>query len=428
MNYNEFTTLQEAEFELLQELGDVKSIINIAERNIERLKRIFNGYYILVEIVKKEDINILAKNLVSSHYTRNNYLTFQNQSNLNINCGEIFILFCARHENKIEKILKIQKDVLEDNFLKNMSEKNISINKEKLNKFTITKDKIKNFINTEYSKKKNIEKEEEKEALKVKTEKEKEDKKLENDFEKKCLCQFKDIFIAYKSIINGNKEYKLNRNVNKIFSFEWLKSKSYSYHHNLFNSIKEYLINSRENFKKNIYNDINGKKKILKIYNIEFEKEKDIRKKQILRKFDEKRQYKGWIKVNGVKVSENKLDKVLGSIKEKTTKEQIEYINKFSGMKVEAITLKSINTENNTNIEINISPIKQDKFIIDFLSNKETVDWNFIKKYFFYGGGSRRMSSYMSINDLLEFIKELRLTKEDLFTHLKREKMLKKLK
>ncbi len=425
IKYKEFRTLQEAEFELLEELDGVKSIINIAERNSERLKKIFESQFILIEIIKTGDINILAKKLLDSYGTIDSYITFQNESNLNINVGEIFILFIDRYGDDIEKILKIQKDVLEDAFLEDMSKKSVSINKKNLNKFTITKDKIKNLVNVPYSKRKNLEKEEEKEESDRKTSKEKETKKRKIEFENNCVGKFGELEINKNKIIRLAQEYILKKNINKVFDFDYLDIRSRGSYGNNLTSIKNKLIEKRENYTKR---DMLGSKKWVKTYNIEFEKEKDIKKKQILRKFDEKRGYKGWIKVNGIKVSENKLNKVLDSITEKTTKEQIEYINKYSGMKVEAITLKSINTENNTNIEINISPIKQDKFIIDFLSNKKEVDWDFIKKYFFFGGGSRRMSSYMRIKSLLEFVGELGLTKADLFTHLKRERMLKKLK
>lgn len=403
-----FSNRTDLEFELLEE---VKETIEEEEEKI--LKEVYNNFFnisaieSIFEVIKKTDKGIILLNANVS------FILVENLTNAEI--GDIYVknyddLVKINNELKDTKKFKelfVEVDKwVEEGKIKNgwrgqrAYDRNLICVKDIEGEINIKliQDKIEEHIE-------GIKKEEEEEKQKEEEEKKVEEEKRNTEEEEYNLNSEGDFsyvlvkgkILKSKSFYTNKNEFILNKNVNKLISYEQIKKGAFDSGDNL--PKIEYLLN-----KLGIsYTKIEG---VNEIYEVVYTDGKG--------------------KVKGVYVPKSKMFFILNKINKGMTKEDISILVKLNGMKVDFIKLKDVGV-NSLMIPIVSKAIDDRTFEIEFLGKKKIFDWEDIKKWFFYEGHSRSVGEYWDNKKMLDFCGEMNIDKIVLFRMMKRMKILKSL-
>ena len=413
--HKRFNSLEDLEFELLREIkvenltfdddliGKFNELLDYGSKGCE--------FAIVVKILNDK---IIAKN--------ERYFYTIKKSNYDI--GDIIGF-------KDDFIFKLDKEILNKEFLEMLDKKTIYYNKIDLSKFIkedeiLTKEKLEKEILKRYKNQKQEQEQEEKEKQKKEKQKKEDELKRINDFKEKGICKFSDDFKVDKKIIIsknwGNKNiFTFKKDVNKLFDYDTLKNKNFGYGSipNL-SSFEGFIINKKMDYTKEKQED--GEDKI-KLYELEFERNT---KKETLANLQDK-EFINYPKIKGVRIPQNKLGFILSKIRKEQTKEQIELLKKLTNMKMDLLGLNKIDV-GDYKIDISISLIDENNFEVEFMNKNKILGWDILKDVFFYGGSSRSISRHLGRERFLSFCEKFNIIKQDIFTYLKKLKMLEELK
>jgi len=419
-----FETIQDLEFKLFKDLGDVPLREFDLEDITSDLKRnIFEESYRL----RFGKVIFLFEDKVICNTDGSYFYCFQNDFNLKI--GDLLLF----DDNNDKQFIKINEDVLTEKFvlgildlrnkkdwreisIKEFSEKEIITKENILETLKRKSDEWKRGENARERQRKKDEEKRLKEEITKKARREKEEEReLAKDKDKIEAYEQSGIAVfncGWKTLkIDGNEidfggsyekeRFELNRNINSFLTYKELKSFSNQSGND---DVEDFLIRKRENYtKKN--------NKGVKEYEVSFEE--------------------GIVKVNGTKVSNSKLKFVLGKVggvalseHRELTEKEIKLLCNLSGMAFDFCNLKEIDLTRDYKIPIFVSAINKDKFKIDFLGKTKEFNWVEVKKWFFYNGGSRTLHNYWDNEKIIDFTKELGVGKQELLTYLKRTKIL----
>jgi len=195
------------------------------------------------------------------------------------------------------------------------------------------------------------------------------------------------------------KRIKFEKNVNKILTYEFVNRLASDSEDK---NIIEYLINNDINFK--VFKEENGSE-ILK-FSIRFENKKVYMNENRIQRAK-------------IRFIENKLNNF--------DDESIKQLNKLSGMKVDLLNTKNINLNSVGDIPIKIDFESVDEFKVNLMGKEKIINWEILKKTFFYEGTSRSICRYHYIKAFMEFTESFGIEKQDCYDYLKRIVMLKNL-
>ena len=315
---------------------------------------------------------------------------------------------------KGDKIIKIEDKIFDEKFLDELNEKRryemFDLDNFKMNE-TLFKEKLEYEILSFYQKGKLEEAKKQKEFLEEEKKEKKEDEEREKEFKEKSIGKF-SAFEVDKNILiiefyQGKNIFIFKKNVNELFDYDVFDNErvGFSDISNL-SSFENYIIKNKIDYTKEKQKE--GKEKI-KLYDLEFEKKED------------------YPKIKGVRIPQNKIGFILSRIRKEQTKEQIELLKKLTGMKIDLLNLNEISCAGHT-IEISISLIDENNFEIEFMNKKEKLDWETLKEFFFCGGSSRSVNSFLGKKTIFDLCKLFGLSKIEVFDYLKKLKMLEELK
>ncbi len=224
------------------------------------------------------------------------------------------------------------------------------------------------------------------------------------DYDSKGEGDFGRFSVENKTIKIQKKEYILNKNVNKTFPYEEIKSAGDSGYGTTILDVAEIFLNDKNT--------------------------------SYTKKMDSGKSYKvSYVKsrcqINGAYVPSAKIRFILNRIFNKgATKEEIQILTKLNGMKMDFVGLECIMRNYGDDLKIPIvnKAIDDKTFEIEFLGKKKTFDWDEIKDKFFSGGSSRSVDYIFRNDKLLRFCGEMGVEKKELFRMMKRIKMLNALK
>lgn len=382
MKLKTYSDLASLEIGLLKELKLDDNGKTLAEINrFSELKELFEFRY------KIRVFEIIAEDEKTVGYDGRYYYAFDSQ----FKKGDIIL-------NLDENIIKrVDKQVLDEIFLKTCMEKEILVDLSKIKEETITKEILEREINLGINLKIEQEKIEEMEQKEETLKKEEESKGIKELYNKESKGDFREIDIQKNIITEYNKKFILKRNANLVFNYEFWANTNYHRGRN-FSKVEDALINKNESYTKSENN--------IKIYDVDFSEK---------------------TKINDVEVSEAKLRFILNKINQDTTKETISLLNKLTGMKMDSINLKEIQLNYNDEtikVSIDISLIDENNFKIKFMDKEKDVNWEFVRKWFFEGGDTRSIHYHFTSDKLLEFSMEIGLIKQEIFDYLKKGVMI----
>lgn len=422
-SYNNIDSL---EFGVLKELPKLRIVLSLEDgtnsedkfslyvRNFGKITNFDN----IFEVLYKVDEKIICFNNDSKFLVIDNYPK--------INTGELYLSYddYDKDDNSINKIYKINQELLDD---KKFNELFIEIDKwveesdnkdnwgnsREYNQHLINKDNIgeegltPKLIVKELAKHK---KEQEKVEVEQKKEEEVkvvEEKAIENEDEKLYNSKGEGNFGGYsveKNIIKGERvgSFVLDKDVNKTFSYEQIKYISSA--DTILSSVEGFLNNKGVSYIK-IKNDTEK-------YNVVYDSE-------------------GKCKINEVDIPKAKirfiLNRVSDGYKQDIKKQDIEILIKLNGMKVDFVGLETIRC-NDLEIPIYNTAISDKTFKIKFINKTQFFNWDKVKRLFFDDGRSRSVNSWMGDSQIMNFCSEMGVEKKDLFSTMKRVKMLDSLK
>ena len=273
-------------------------------------------------------------------------------------------------------------------------EKLISV--EKVENGEITSEMISKLLETH---KKVVEKREK--EMEEEKEKEKKIKKVkECDEEKEYNTKGEGTFNYYsvlKNVIKGDgmREFVLEKDVNKIFSYDQIKS--IKDRDTILTKIENFLTDNKVSYKKIKGGD--------EQYEVEYNNEK--------------------CKIGGVNIPKSKQAFILNRLNCGSHIKDIRILLKLNGMKADFISLENLRwSDGNLDIPIKNKAIDDNTFIVEFVDKAKTFNWEEIRDCFFYGN-SRSVRSNFRNGSLLETCNGIGVSKKDLFEKLRRLKMLK---
>ena len=427
MKYETYNNKEDLEFGLFKEINfDFEADTKKDEReNLKDLLKLQRNNFFCGKIVKIMDNQVLT---IVNYYSGNTIYKFENEDNFK---GGETIIF-RENKDEIKNIKIVEEEVLNEKYLEEQEkikeDNNIYLTEEDLEKIDVfSKEKISKVFEDEIKEQKRIEEEEEKKEAEEKVEKKITEEQDKKKYEEQSIYENNYIKIKENKIERiGENIYILKEDVNKVFDWETINkintSAVYSWINGGYKLIEEKLFYMEINFEIQVKDD-NGN--YIKKYDIVFEKDK---KKELIASLENK-ELKSTIKINGVKIRKAKQQFILYRIEPETTKEEIELWNKLTGMKIEALNLKQItlNNKKSLNLDINIDIIDNNNFTINFMTTKKKVDWDYLKKMFFYGGGSRSINSWWRNENILTLVKDLGIKKQDFFDYLKKASIMKEL-
>lgn len=393
METEDYKSIEELEFDLLEEVKIEQELYDCKGR----LNYIIN--HLILKVIKVTDDYLIVNNNNHTHYKFHLI-----KGKYDFKEGD----FCSWN-NKIIK--KINVEVLDETFIDKILDLKNKHNLKYHDKFEIGEvtdfeitqemiiDKFKEIID---EKNKKIE---ERERLKVIEDETKNDrdKRKREQYEKESIFKNKNFEVDKKTIMVGIhnhiiRKYILKKNVSKVLEY-WEVDRTYYSDDTDLGMIENKFIETKESYEKHEENDN-------KTYDLKYKVDFKV----------------GRIKVNGVKVLKNKLNFVLNRIKDDTTDKEIKQLNKMSGMNVDFLNLKEINFDD-LEIDIKIG-FDDDLFEVEFIGKKKKFDWEDIKEIFFYGGKRRSVRNWFNKDRMLSFCERMNISKQELFKHLKKLKLV----
>ena len=396
---------EEVEALFLESLEFDEDLDSWDEKLKDFMKNIFDmrysPQYLTVIFIKDNKVILTSKHKLYDGIINTKFFVVENT--LNFSIGDRAIIIDER------KIIKIEKDVFS----------NIDINIYNFNNADysyILKPRISEFFNsdrtgiltgeiinkaieklkvrlkeTELEKKEKVEESKEREKSKI----------LKEALYKKGKDIFFDdngINIKRDRIEIKDYEFKLDKDVNKLFKFEFFNG-SYA----TIYGIKSHLIKGKVSY---------------------------ILKNKGIREYDVN--FHDGNRINGVKITYNKIQFILERMGDNPTKEQISIYNKLTGMKLDLIKLDYLNIYRSSGlrqieIPIKISLIDIDNFKIDFLGEEKEVNWNILNEGFYKNGHVRTIRESWDMKDFIIFCMNIGFEKQEVFDYLKKVVMVKQL-
>jgi hypothetical protein len=391
MEFKQLQTKEELEYEFFQELdlGDEKIPYEEEKKIIMGMDEDGDDIATIIKIIDDKAICLLY----NSTY---NYLVIDGLPETLLKVGgELW----HRDNSRGDDVIPINKEIYDLKFLQKIETgldgREISFRMaEEINKEYILL-QVKDAMKQKSAK--DEEERKKREARKKEAEAEEEKTRLEKEgFEKNNLV-LQNITILGKEVYlkDGNGEkFVLSDDVNKILTFDFVSQLNYR-NWNQRDELKDFLVKEEKSF---AYE--NPQKNIK--FEVTFAGEMGT-----------------WI--NNKKVSKNKmnflLQKLMGGVI--TTDEEIEMLNKLSGMKWELLNLKEIdfrNDEERYKLDISFKMLKDDTFEIEFIDFKKVMQWDKLKDLFFRG---RSTDAYMDLKELMEVAALMGLAKQDVYDYLK---------
>jgi len=419
--------LDSLEFELLEELPKLRVLNSLVledetEKKKEffdnlddRLKKVVNIDTVFEVLYKREDGTICVnQQYMSSFFFIKDYSDTKE--------GEIYFYYKDNSYGSGEgvNIIKVNEELIDDRkseeFFKRMDEwvdegkadkwgRNIRrYNKDLVDVGEIEGGEINFEVITKSFEKHKTEKEAEEKEMELRAkgkaeEEEVKENQEETRYNSKGEGSFNMFSVVGKIIKYDNYEYVLEKNINEIFSYSNIKDSSSSWGNTILPEIENFLNNKKTNYIK--------KKSNKDIYKVKYEKDK--------------------CKINDVKIPSVKIRFVLNRICYKgATKDEIKILVKLNGMKADFVSLEDLELRGNNSMKIPIvnKAIDDKTFEIEFLGKRKVFDWDKIKDFFYSGGSSRTLDNWFSNSRLLRITKDMGASKKELFTALKRIKML----
>lgn len=432
MEYRKSThaNLDNIEFTLLEELLKLRVLNSlISEEDNQNRTDILNKIYnrlgrvvevsSVLEVIYKIDDGFIG--IINNSYDK--YILIQDYSDAEV--GDIYFLHSGGYgdnpyivkvgeelidDKKSEIFFKEMDDWVEKGGTDNWNRRILRYDRDLVDLSEIDGKEINFKIITEKFEEHKKKKAEEKKVqeFNVKVQKE-EDEEIEatekEDYDNKGEISIGGISIEGNIIKDSSTEYILDKDVNKIFPYDRIKTiKNSSYNNTILPRHESFLNDGQTNYTKKY---LNTKRKG---YNVTYKNDK--------------------CKINGVNIPSVKIKFILNRIYYKDmTDEGIKVLIKLNGMKADFINLESIGWRlNEINIPIINKAIDDKTFEIEFLGKTKIFDWGEVKKWFFASGGSRSVYSNFSNSKLSDFSTEMGVGREELFKTLKRIKMLDALK
>ncbi len=409
IEYKEFSNIEDLELEFFKELKELNE--EDEEEDLDREIRdkfnsLFDSYDFDFKFLKV--INAFDRKIITKMLEGRGYIVFNEVLDLKV--GDIILFKELSEENyddEYEKgrIIKVDDKVLNIEFLKSCIRK---LDRGEIESFDfkvniLRRKHIKNKVKKVLEIKKIEEEADKKEKDKIA----KKEEKMKEDYERESVGFFRTIKVNKNILEIDNNKVILKKNINKIFEYHYVNG----FYLGMTNIIDK-LIEKKENF---TLKDINDNK----IYDIKFE---DNPKKKIIQSLTDGNDT-NIINVNGVRIRKNKVKFVLNRINKDTTKTEIKYLNKLTGMKSDLFNLESIDI-NEIKVNIKFLIINEDNFKVDLFGVKKDFDWNTLKGFFFCG---RSISSNFSTKQIIDFAVNFGLTKQDVYDYLKRVVMVNEL-
>ena len=425
-----FSDLESLEFSILKEIPEDLESVKIPSKILSIDSDVseifsFSEFGKIVLHLKEEGILVIKSE--DTYYTMN-----EDEIKVDWKINEIVLV------NINYGLFFLDENVFDNKFIKGLMKKIIDADKTErsyynyklnttdleLNKKRYSREEITELIDKAIIEKK----EEQKEKQKIIEEREKQEEK-EKELEQKPLREIYEQTGIFKYDIGDSIEVKgnnlnfrsnfdhfrfvLNKDVNKILSFDKILSLDSAGIYNRFDMIMNLLQEKKETF------CLNNK------LNFSFDT-------------------KGNFQIEGIKVKKSKLKILINTISglmywnknltKEDIKRKIKLLNDLNGMKMNFVELTEISSAkefggDELNISLKVECIDDMNFKVEFLGKEKVFDWNKVKDFFFSGGTSRSIWSYgFSYKDkFMRFVNEFGITKTELFDNIKKLKILKSL-
>lgn len=426
-----YSSLDSLEFGLLEELPKLRilnSLVSDEEKEdrekffeeiVLTLKKVINQDYIFEAVEKREDGFIC----VCSAW-QHPFVFVQEYSNIEV--GEVYFYLTTNY-GECEHIIKVNKELIDEEktkgFFKEMDEWVQEAGQEKDNygryprsyegdnlvKVGDIEDGEINFkVIMEKFEEHKKETEEREKQEKEKAEEEEKEKEVEENNEKEIYetkgeGSFGGIFHVTGKIIkdsSNSNEYILDKDVNKIFSYdEIIRMSCGFYSDRILTQIESFLVDKKKSYTKKM---VGGKG-----YKVTY--------------------IDGKCKIDKVNIPKVKINFVLNRIHHRGgSKDEIKILVKLNGMKADFIDLEEIQLSNLDYMKVPITNnvINDKTFEVEFCGRKKVFDWDEVKDWFYRGGGSRSVTERFDNRDILKLSEEMGISKKELFMSLKRVKIL----